>query len=51
MAAKFVEVNITPSHAQYAQLADDLEVLRKRGADSNTRAILDAVHAAARAAT
>ena len=44
---RFVEVNITPSPAQYSELAQHLALLRKRGAESNTQAILDAVRAAA----
>lgn len=45
--AEFVEVEITPTPAQYRQLAKDLATLRARGADSNTQAILDAVCTAA----
>lgn len=44
---QYVEINITPSTDQYQQLARDLALLRKRGAASNTQAILDAVRAAA----
>ena len=42
-------IEITPSPAQYEQLCDDLKVLRRAGATSNTAAILDAVHVAAAA--
>jgi hypothetical protein len=42
-----VKIEITPTLAEYQQLCEDLFALRRRGASSNTAAILDAVHAAA----
>ena len=41
------EIVITPTDAQYYRLVADLEVLRERGAESNTAAILEAVAEAA----
>jgi hypothetical protein len=41
------EVAITPSGEQYRRLVHDLDVLRAAGAESNTAAIIDAVHQAA----
>lgn len=42
-----VKIELTPTVAEYQQLCEDLSTLRRRGAVSNTVAILDAVHAAA----
>ena len=44
-----VRLEITPSTEQYEQLCRDLAALRRCGADSNTAAVLSAVHAAAAA--
>ena len=41
-------VEITPSSSEYRQLCRDLAALRAQGAASNTAAILDAVHRAAK---
>lgn len=41
-----VRLEIIPTHRQYTQLCNDLRELRRRGAESNTVAIIDAVHAA-----
>jgi hypothetical protein len=38
-----LEILITPSRAQFEQLATDLKLLREAGAGSNTEAIVDAV--------
>jgi hypothetical protein len=46
MTGRVVEIIITPSVPQYEQLVDDLEALRALGAESNTQAILEAVHTA-----
>jgi hypothetical protein len=40
------EIVITPSPRQYRQLCRDLEALRIAGAESNTDAVLAAVHEA-----
>lgn len=40
-------IEITPTPEEYEQLSLDLTVLRRRGAPSNTAAVLAAVHAAA----
>jgi hypothetical protein len=40
-------IEITPSPEQYRQLCRDLKTLREEGADSNTAAVLEAVHQAA----
>lgn len=40
-------LEITPSAGDYDQLCQDLAVLRKGGAQSNTEAVLRAVHQAA----
>ena len=37
-------LEIAPDARQYEQLCDDLKLLRRRGAISNTDAIIDAVH-------
>lgn len=37
------EILLTPSPAQFEQLAADLKLLREAGAESNTQAIVDAV--------
>jgi hypothetical protein len=37
-------IEITPSPEQYRQLCCDLETLRAAGAESNTAAVIDAVH-------
>jgi hypothetical protein len=42
-------IEITPSAEQYGQLSRDLATLRRAGADSNTAAVVSAVHAAAAA--
>ncbi len=44
---KVIRIEITPSAAEYRQLCDDLGELRKRGAETNTAAIVEAVRAAA----
>ncbi len=41
-----VRLEIIPTHRQYMQLCNDLRELRRRGAETNTVAIIDAVHAA-----
>lgn len=41
-------IEITPTVAEYEQLCRDLSVLRKKGAATNTAAVIDAVHRAAR---
>jgi hypothetical protein len=41
-------IEITPSSTEYRQLCRDLAALRAQGAASNTSAILDAVHRAAK---
>lgn len=46
-----MEVLVTPTPAQFAQLSRDLATLRRQGAESNTQAILDAVRTAAATAT
>jgi phosphopantothenoylcysteine synthetase/decarboxylase len=43
---QIVRLEITPTHSQYKQLCDDLRELRRRGAETNTVAIIEAVHAA-----
>jgi hypothetical protein len=48
-ASGAVDISITPSPGQYEQLIADLERLRDAGAESNTQAILDAVHEEAEA--
>jgi hypothetical protein len=40
-------IEITPSVSEYRQLCDDLRELRKKGAKTNTAAIVEAVRAAA----
>jgi hypothetical protein len=40
-------IEITPSPEQYRQLCKDLKTLRAAGAESNTAAVLEAVHQAA----
>jgi hypothetical protein len=40
-------IEITPTPEEYEQLSLDLTTLRRRGAPSNTAAVLAAVHAAA----
>jgi hypothetical protein len=40
-------IEITPSESAYRQLCRDLETLRAAGAESNTAAVLEAVHQAA----
>jgi hypothetical protein len=40
-------IEITPTADQYRQLCQDLKKLRRSGAESNTDAILEAVHSAA----
>jgi len=40
-------IEITPTPEEYEQLSRDLTMLRRRGALSNTAAVLAAVHAAA----
>jgi len=42
-----VRLEITPTQSQYRQLCDDLRELRRRGAATNTVAIIDAVRDAA----
>lgn len=44
--AKLVRVEIRPSAEEYRQLCEDLGELRRRGAETNTAAIVEAVHAA-----
>jgi hypothetical protein len=44
-----LEIVITPSPPAYKQLIDDLKKLRDAGAQSNTEAIVDAVHEGASA--
>lgn len=44
---KVVRIEITPTASEYRQLCDDLRELRKRGAKTNTAAIVQAVRAAA----
>jgi hypothetical protein len=45
-----IEIVITPSPEQYRQLCSDLKTLHRRGADSNTAAVLEAVRSAAESA-
>jgi hypothetical protein len=42
-------IEITPTPDEYEQLCSDLQRLREQGASSNTAAVVDAVHALARA--
>ncbi|MFT3863981.1 MAG: hypothetical protein QM729_06890 [Solirubrobacterales bacterium] len=42
-------IEITPTPAEYDQLVSDLARLRECGARSNTAAVVEAVHALARA--
>ncbi len=44
--AKHPCIEITPTPAEYEQLCRDLAALREAGAESNTAAILKAVHSA-----
>lgn len=44
------DIVITPSPARYRQLIEDLDKLREAGVESNTEAILDAVHEMAKVA-
>jgi hypothetical protein len=46
---KMVRIEITPSASEYRQLCRDLGELRRRGAETNTAAIVEAVRAAASA--
>lgn len=45
--AQPIRIEITPSPSEYGRLCRDLKTLRRKGATSNTAAILDAVRAAA----
>lgn len=45
------EILITLSPGQFEQFAAELKVLRERGAESNTQAIISAVHAEAERVT
>lgn len=45
--AKRVRIEITPSAAEYRQLCKDLGELRRRGAETNTAAIVKAIRVAA----
>ena len=47
-AARGPHIEITPSAAEYEQLCRDLAALRKAGAETNTAAVVDAVHKAAK---
>jgi RecA/RadA recombinase len=47
MTSRDVEIVITPTEAQYRELSQHLETLRKAGAQSNTAAILAAVRESA----